>query len=404
MPTDRIYYTDPFCREFDAVVERVDERDGRTVLVVDRTAFYPTSGGQPFDVGTLAGFRVADVIDDDGEGLGHVIEASPSEGRALVGREVRGSIDWTRRFDHMQQHSGQHVLSAVIEGLTRAKTVGFHLGATESTIDLDRELGGRELTAAERSANAVVWDDHPVTIRFVTAEEAAALPLRKPVKENRGTVRLIEIGAVDLSACGGTHVGRTGAIGAIVITAWERFKGGQRVSFLCGGRVLTRFDALRDTVAAGIRLLSVLPDEVPSAIEKMQAEARDQRRLVSAMQSELARHRAAALAASSSAVGSAQVVLAQSDLDAGGLKTMASAIAERPGHLAVLLSATSPFQAVVARAPDVKVAANAVLSHLLTRFGGRGGGRADLAQGGGLSGASDEILAAARDAIAAAGP
>ena len=195
---------------------------------------------------------------------------------------VRGVVDWPRRFDHMQQHTGQHVLSAAFVRLFGVKTVSFHLGADVSTIDLAREVTPKEIAAAEDEANRIVWEDRPVTIRYATAEEAAALPLRKE-STRTGTLRLIDVEGFDLSACGGTHVSRTGAIGLIAVTAWERFKGGHRLEFACGGRVLVRFRTLRDVTAAAVRALSVLPADVASGIERAAggaqgAEARVNRR------------------------------------------------------------------------------------------------------------------------------
>src|SRR5262249_52060133 len=160
-------------------------------------------------------------------------------------------VDWARRFDHMQQHTGQHVLSAAFERLFHIRTVSFHMGAEASTIDLAREATPAEIAAAEDNANRVVWEDRPVAIRYASAEEAAKMPLRKePVRG--GTLRLIDVADFDLSACGGTHVARTGAIGVIVVSRWERFKGGQRVEFLCGGRALRAYRLLRDAATASV--------------------------------------------------------------------------------------------------------------------------------------------------------
>lgn len=248
--TDRLYYTDPFSREFDATVIGVESAQPPTVFVrvrLDRTCFYPTSGGQPFDMGTLDGSSVVDVVDEDEAGITHIVESrlgpvDPAAGPdpvLRIGDRVHGTIDWVRRFDHMQQHTGQHVLSAAIVRLFDVPTVSFHLGAEASTIDLARELTAREIAAAEEEANRIVWEDRPVTIRFVSAEEASTLPLRKEPART-GVLRLIEVEHFDLSACGGTHVARTGQIGMIAITAWERFKGGHRLEFHCGGRALSK--------------------------------------------------------------------------------------------------------------------------------------------------------------------
>jgi alanyl-tRNA synthetase len=424
--THRLYYTDPYLQAFDATVERVDRRGERLVVTLNRTAFYPSSGGQPFDTGALGPLRVVDVVDEDDGSIAHVVEsgtaiehtggpravdvAAPADqarsGVALEpGQVVHGAIDWARRFDHMQQHSGQHVLSAAFERLFHARTVSFHLGAAVSTIDLAREASPAEIAAAEADANRIVWDDRPVTIRFATAEEAARMPLRKEPARG-GTLRLIDVHEFDLSACGGTHVARTGAIGVIAVAGWERFKGGQRIAFVCGGRALDAYRALRDTVTAGVRLLSVLPDELPASIERLQAEAKEHKRSMSALQGDLARYRAEELAASAETVRlsapddtQVRLVTRAVDADANGLKTLATAIVARPGFLVVLVSASSPALVVVARSSDSAVPAQQLLASLIARFGGRGGGRPELAQGGGLAASPEAILEAARGII-----
>jgi alanyl-tRNA synthetase len=397
--TERLYHADPYCREFDATIRRVDERDGRTIVTLDRTAFYPTSGGQPFDVGRLGPHRVVEVSDEDDGAIVHVLEVldghQPGESSPQAGQTVHGTIDWTRRFDHMQQHSGQHVLSAAFDRLYAARTVSFHLGTASSTIDLARELTREEIAVAETEANRIVWEDRPVTIRFVSAEEAAALPLRKePTRQ--GTLRLVDIDGFDLSACGGTHVARTGAIGVIAIGAPERFKGGLRVEFLCGGRALGRFRSMRDTLGAAVRLLSVLPDEVPGAIERLQADSRERQRAVNSLQQDLGRYGAEELIASAEHIGAGHVVLRAVDADANGLKSLATAIVAKPGCTVVLVSTARPALVVAARSKDVSVSASQVIGALITKFGGRGGGKPDLAQAGGLDAGADEILAAAR--------
>jgi alanyl-tRNA synthetase len=398
--TERLYYTEAYLQTFDAAVTRVDVVGGRTSVVLDRTAFYPTSGGQPFDTGVLIGetrLQVVDVVDDDSGDVAHIVDSRPET--VTPGQSLRGSVDWPRRFDHMQQHTGQHVLSAAIDRLFGVRTVSFHLGAESSTIDVSRELTRDELVSAEVEANAVVFEDRPVEVRFVSAEEAASLPLRKePVRE--GTLRLVDIDRFDLSACGGTHVARTGGIGVIAIGSVERFKSGQRIEFFCGGRALTKFRGMRDALAGTVRLLSVAAHELPQAIEKLQLESRDRQRSMLSLQQELARYRAEELAASAEQLPTGRLVLRAVDADAAGLKSMASAIAARPGFIAVLVSTATPALVVVARSEDVNVAANQVIATLTAKFGGRGGGKPDLAQAGNLAAESATILDAARGAIA----
>jgi alanyl-tRNA synthetase len=406
--THRIYYTDPYTAEFDAKVIAVEPApagdQARTGVLLDRTAFYPTSGGQPFDVGQIGGARVVDVIDREDGSILHVVDGPPG---TLVpwpaDTLIHGAIDWARRFDHMQQHTGQHVLSAAFDRLLRVRTVSFHLGSSSSTIDLHREVSAAEIERAESEANRVVWEDRPVSIRFADAAEAAELPLRKE-SQREGLLRLIEVESFDVSACGGTHVSRTGAIGIIGVISTERFRGGTRIEFVCGGRALASLRTLRDAMASSTRLLSVVGPDLPAAIDRLQTESKETRRQVKDLQSRLAEHEASALADRADAVGAVKVVLAALEgYDATGLKALAQSIASRPGHVAVLLSAAAPAALVVARAPDVTVDAGALLRQLTAAFGGKGGGRPEMAQGGGLQGAPAAILSAARAALGGGG-
>lgn len=395
--TERLYYADPYLREFDAIVERVASESGRTVLELDRTAFYPTSGGQPHDTGMLAGSAVVEVLERPDGGIGHVLDTATAAG-FRAGQRVHGTIEWPRRFVHMQQHTGQHVLSAAVERLYGVATLSVHLGSTGSTIDLSRELSRDELTAAEDEANAVVWEDRPVTIRFVTPAEAAALPLRRQSRRE-GTLRLIDIDRFDLSACGGTHVGRTGSVGVVVVTAWERFKGGQRVEFCCGSRALDRARMLRDSLGAAVRLLSVQAEEVPDALARLQAEHRQTQREAVRLRDAVLAYRAGELAAAAQPHPSGRLVLRVVDADAAALKTLAAALASRPGHIAALVTDVRPAVAVVACASDVRLSARAVLARLAGQFGGRGGGKDDFAQMGGLDADPITLLHAVAQSI-----
>ena len=387
MTEERLYYTDSYLIEFDAVVRDVARKDDRWQLVLDRTAFYPTSGGQPFDTGTIGDARVLDVFDDQDGNVTHVVDREVEKNC-----RVRGHIDWDRRFDHMQQHTGQHLLSAAFERQTGARTVSFHLGGTSSTIDLDKELTPEQIAGVETAANAVLWEDREVCVSFVTAAEAAKLPLRKdPARD--GDLRIIEIKDYDMSACGGTHVSRTGAIGVIAISAFERFKGGQRVEFVCGGRALRAYHGLNASVGAGVRLLSVLPGDLPSAIEKLQSAARSQQKTQEGLEERLAVHDAAALAAKGQTRGAVTLVAeAVTGWDAAGLKKLASAIASRPGMVAVLIGSDPTVPVVVARSKDVAIDAGDILKALIDRYGGKGGGKGAMAQGGGLNGPVQTIL------------
>ena len=353
----RIYYTDAYCRAFEARVVRAFDHEGRPAVVLDRTAFYPTSGGQPFDAGVLGAVAVVDVVDVEGDVV--------------------------------------HVLSAALVHVCQAPTVSFHLGGDTSTIDLGAVVSPADAERAVDEANRIVWEDREVAVRFASGDEARALPLRKePARQ--GELRLIEVPQFDLSACGGTHVARTGAIGLIAVTGTERFKGGLRLTFVCGGRALRTLRQLRDSVAGSVRVLSVLPQELPAAVEKLQAEGKGLRKTIAGLQAALAVHEADRLLAAAGAAGGRRVITEiYEDWDAVGLKTIASSLIARDPVAVALVAGGPAATVVVACAPSLGLDAGAVVRQLADRFGGRGGGRPDMAQAGGLSGHTAEIAAAA---------
>lgn len=377
--TNRLYYTEPYRTEFDATVVAVGVIDGRTHVTLDQTAFYPTSGGQPFDTGTLGGAAISEVIDREDGTIAHV-----TSGSHKIGEVVQGAIDWARRFDHMQQHTGQHVLSAAFDRLFGVRTESFHMGTLSATIDLAREVSAKQVATAEDEANRIVWEDRPVAIRFATAEEAAKMPLRKE-SIRTGPLRLIDVENFDLSACGGTHVARTGGIGVIAVGGAEKFRGGARVEFLCGGRALNRFRRWRDSLAATQKFLSVAPEEMAAVVERMQGESKAQQRTLRGFQEKLAIHEAHALL--EKAWGQSVIIAALEGWDAQGLKAIAvAAVAETPNLVVALFTATTPALVVIARGTAATADAGAMLKSLVAQFGGKGGGKPDLAQGGGLNG------------------
>jgi alanyl-tRNA synthetase len=389
--TQRLYYTEPYRRTFDATVVGVEAVDSRWHVMLDQTSFYPTSGGQPFDTGTLGGAAVTDVLDREDGAIAHLVS-----GPLKVGDVVTGEIDWARRFDHMQQHTGQHVLSAAFDRLLGVRTESFHMGQLSSTIDLAREVTPAEVARAEDDANRIVWEDRIVGIRFASAEEAAAMPLRKE-SARTGALRLIDVEDYDLSACGGTHVARTGAIGVIAIGGVEKFKTGSRVEFLCGTRALQRFRLWKGALAAMQKHLSVPPVDMAGSIERMQEDAKTVQKTIRGFQEKLAGHEAHSLLAR----GLPVIVEAIEGWDAQGLKGIAAAAtAARPDVVVVLFTTTSPALVVVARGAQAAVDAGAVLKQLTAKFGGKGGGKPDLAQGGGLTAGTSELIAAARAVLA----
>jgi alanyl-tRNA synthetase len=391
--TNRIYYTEPYRRTFDATVVSADPVDGgRLHVTLDQTTFYPTSGGQPFDTGTLGGAAVTDVIDREDGTIAHVVS-----GTLKPGEVVSGEIDWDRRFDHMQQHTGQHVLSAAFDRLFGARTESFHMGQLSATIDLAREVSASEIEKAEQDANRIVWEDRPVTIRFATADEAAAMGMRKESARS-GTLRLIDVQDYDLSACGGTHVERTGAIGVIAIGSVEKFKSGSRVEFLCGGRALQRFRVWRGALAAMQKHLSVPPIEMAASIERLQGDAKAVQRTLRGFQEKLASHEAEALVARWGSTPFA--VEAIDGWDAQGIKAIAvAAAALRPEMAIALLTTSTPPQVVIARGAQSRIDAGDVVKGLAALHGGKGGGKPDLGQGGGFSAPAQTLIAYLTDVL-----
>jgi alanyl-tRNA synthetase len=384
--TERLYYADSYIRVFEArVLDATPHQRGQAV-VLDRTGFFPTSGGQPHDCGVLGGATVLDVI-DGGAAIVHIVD------RPVAGA-VRGEIDWARRFDHMQQHSGQHVLSQAALRVLGAQTTAVHLGAERCTLDLDRPgLTAAEADAVEDLANAVVVDDRPVQIRFVGEAELPALGLRRMPKTT-GVIRVIEVEDFDRSACGGTHVRRTGEIGVIKIRRWERLRGGVRLEFACGGRALRDYrwkHALLSGLAAS---LSVQDRAVADAVARLAAEARASARQAAELRERLLERDARSYLAA--AGPGPQIVAAVLDRPADEAAALAGKIAASGEAVAVFAAGG---RIVVACAPALGVAADALLREIVEPLGGRGGGRSQFAQGVVPLEAQEAAIALAREAL-----
>jgi alanyl-tRNA synthetase len=347
--------------------------DGRR-LYLDRTAFYPASGGQPHDVGWIAGVPVLEVVEED-ERIAH-LTAGPVEDA-----EVACRIDWTRRFDHMQQHSGQHVLSAVLVELYGFQTVGFHLGAEVSSIDLATPtLDARQIAATETRANEVVFENRPVAVSFEGA--AAELDLRRP-SERQGMLRVVSIEGLDRSACGGTHVRATGEIGPILFRRVDRAHGAVRLEFLCGGRAVRRARADFEALARIARVFSSLPGEAAALVEaqneNLQAAERVRRKLAAELAVFKGRELYAATAPDSAGMRRVVRRLPKGALD-DELRATAQAFSgqSRAVFLAVI---EDPPAVLLAVSKDAGLHAGEALKAALAAVGGRGGGGATLAQG-----------------------
>ncbi len=386
--TERLYYTDSYLAQFDATV--VDVRGDAVYL--DRTAFYPTSGGQLHDLGTLGGIPVREVTEDEDGRIAHVLYAPPPAGT------LHGVIDWPRRFGFMQQHTGQHLLSAVFEALFGFPTVSVHFGEEISTLDLATpSLSPEQQRAAETRANEIVWENRPVHVEFVDAREADGL---RKASEREGTLRIVTIADLDRSACGGTHVRATGEIGPVLVRRLDKIRGNVRVEFLCGRRAMERMQADTDALARAARQFSSPADEVPVLVAALQAEAREAGKQARRLASELAGYRGRELysAAEENAAGR-RVHVERRASGALDEEVRALAMAFTEGVRAVLVAVTvDPPSVMLAASKDAGLDAGAVLKSLLGEFGGRGGGNARVAQG---SLASAESLPALLERLSA---
>lgn len=414
--TERLYYEDPYLLEFEAKVLEVGPATGGAwKVVLDRSAFYPESGGQPADHGFLEAQGVGPLpvtdVQEEGAAVAHFLalprQEEDEEEKApplVAGMQVRGRIDRDRRFDHLQQHAGQHILSAVMVAVAGASTIGFHLSDQSVTIDLDVPvLDGATLEKAEREANRIVFADLPITCAWFTPEEAGRLPLRKPPGAYE-KIRVVEVRGFDWSACGGTHPRRAGEIGLIKVLGLEKVRGNVRVAFACGERALREFDLrLQVTRAAGTTLAVPVPD-IPAALEKLAVSAREMGKELEKARKELLVHEAEALwreAAEGSAQngngdratnpGALPVVVSKimTGRDPAEAKALAAAITASHGDTYALLGLETSGQVQIffARSKDMTVAsspeARSLVTDVLPLLGGRGGGTSLFAQGGG---------------------
>jgi alanyl-tRNA synthetase len=400
--TDRLYYHDSFLYDFDAEVNEVVETP-RPAVFLDRTAFYPTSGGQIFDTGTITAadtkLKVIEVADAENGRVVHYLEAPVKD--LKPGTRVRGQIDTTRRRDHMQQHSGQHVLSAAFVRLYNLPTVSFHMADDYCSIDLDAPaLTKEQIESAERLANEIVLENRAVDIRFVTREEAGKLGLRKLPPAEHDELRLIDIRDFDLCACGGTHVAQTGQIASVLLRKVEKVRQGYRIEFVAGQRAVATarrdFTTLTETAA----LFSAHIYNVPLQARKSLDEIKSLRKQREQSQEELAAAQAAALLAETSeANGRKLVVRTFADRELAFIKLLAQKLTRLAPNAIALLATTSPQPSLVfAQSPSQPNDMGALLKETMSKLGGRGGGSKDMAQGGAPK--SDGLEAALADAAA----
>ena len=384
--TTRLYYNDSFLYDFDAEIREVLETP-RPGVVLDQTAFYPTSGGQVFDTGWIASeanskLRITEVAENEDGKLIHYLEAPVD---LKPGTRIRGQIDATRRRDHMQQHSGQHVLSAAFIRLYNIPTVSFHMADDYCSIDLDTPtLTKDQIESAERLANEIILENRPVDIRYVTREQAGKLGLRKLPPTERDELRLVDIRDFDLTACGGTHVAHTGQIASVLLRKTEKVRQGWRVEFVAGQRAVATarrdFTTLTETAA----LFSANIYDVPQQARKSLDEIRSLRKQHEQSQVELAAAYASVLLADArESQGRKIVVRTLSDRDLNFVKLLAQKVTRLSPSVVALLATTSPQPSLVfAQSPGQPFDMGALMKETMTKLGGRGGGSKDMAQGG----------------------
>src|ERR1043165_575579 len=376
--TERLYYADSHLIEFDArVVDVTDRVSGWTAVVLDRTAFYPTGGGQPSDTGTLNGARVVECIDDGDNGVLHVVQgAAPARGAVVHGR-----VDWSRRLDHMQQHTGQHILSQAFVTLFDAPTRSFRV--LEASCEIDVDLSNPTTEIIERAvelANNVVWEDLTITIRNETSDEAADQPLRKSPSRD-GDLRLIEIEGFDLTPCGGTHAYRTGEVGMIAVRSWERAKGLTRIEFVAGTRALADYRKANKSAREVAGLFSTGRDDAPQVAAQMIEEHKELNRRIRVLEELAAEVEAEKLLASASHGVVTQIFEGR---DAESLKKLAHALIAKPAVVALLASRDKDTARLVfARSSDASGDMSVLMREACAMLDGRGGGKPELAQGGG---------------------
>ena len=382
--TRLLHRDDPYLLEFDARVVARREHEGRPAVVLDRTAFYAESGGQPWDTGTLDGVPVVAVLEHGGEVL-HVL------GGPLASEAVQGRVDAERRRDHMQQHHGQHLLSRAFMETASAATVSFHLGADVSTIDLDRPVTEEAVRQAETRCNGIVWEARPVRTSVLPRSQAEVLGVRA-ADDVGDAVRVVEAEGYDAQACGGTHPHRTSEVGVVLVLGHERYKSGSRVRFVCGERAVAAFRARASALNQVGTLLSSPLEDLPASVARLQEKLVETTRRGREMAERALRGEAARLLG---AAGSPAVVAAVYEgWPADDLRALAQHLVGGGTCVALLASRAEKVHLVFAQSEGLPHDVPALLRQALAEIGGRGGGRGNLAQGGSDSAAGLEAALA----------
>ena len=367
METEKLYYVDQFIQEFPATVLSCEAGKNGYQVVLDCTAFYPEGGGQPADHGTLGSVHVTDVHEKDG------VIFHTCDGPVEIGQMVNGRIDWARRFDHMQQHSGEHIISGILCADYHCDNVGFHLGAETVTIDYNADISWEQALDAERKANEVIWADQEVEIAYPDSEELAFIDYRSK-KELTGQVRIVTFPEADCCACCGTHVARAGQVGLIKVLSCQKFREGVRLEIICGKRALDYLGRTYDQAKAIGQQLSVKPQDTLAAVERLEAE-------LSAAKVRMAHLEETAFEAiARENEGRGDVLLFQPAMKGDSVRKLADAVAKRAGGLAAVFAGEDgQYAYALVRADGADIAP--LVKDLNKTLNGRGGGRGGFAQG-----------------------
>ncbi|NMD68966.1 alanyl-tRNA editing protein [Bacillus sp. DNRA2] len=376
----KLYYEDPYRKSFSAkILRQAQDDDGQWYVILNQTAFYPTGGGQPHDTGTLNEIKVTNVEEINGE-IRHYIE-SP-----LVNEnsELHGNIDWPRRFDHMQQHAGQHILSAAFEELFVFPTISFHLGAEVLTIDLETDqLTEEQAQQAEQRANEIILENRPIQPTWVSPEQAAKYPLRKQLSVTED-IRLVIIPDYDYNGCGGTHPSSTGQVGSLKILDWERQKKKIRVQFVCGNRVLSQLYQKQKVLKSLGPLLNAPEADMVKATQKLLDGAKEKDKALEEAREALLQYEALELIQGALPERKVSYKIFQNRTIQELQKLGRAISAQAPDNMAILISESpEKMQLVCARGENVQISMKKLISELLPQINGKGGGNDHLAQGGG---------------------
>ncbi len=375
--TKKLYLDNSYLKCIEARVLACIEAPGGYDVELDQTVFFPTGGGQPHDTGRIGGIAVADVREEDDRVLHRT--AKPF----TIGGTVELEIDWPRRFDHMQQHSGEHLLSFAAKELFQATNVGFHMAPSYCTVDFDKPLTPEDVRRLELSTNELIWANLPVELRYVMAEQLDCMQLRKRAAGLTGEVRIVFMPGGDSCTCCGTHVAHTGEIGALKVTATEHYKGGERLTFACGGRALTHTQQMQDIADNLARSFSCKTEDTAAAVEKLQQELSAARRECKSLYARLNRYLAAELRDTAREVKGVRLLARLlPDTPAAQLRPLALSLCESGPTLALLCAPSGDTaQYVLCCSEGIKLDMGELMQAVNTATGGRGGGRGTLAQG-----------------------